>query len=198
MTAVQTMELADRIANEPACMPADPNGFVSLHLSLAERTAIVVALRNHGGNAGKPIRWLITWSDGAESTYISEPPRITGTTIQPLYALPSQPVQPAGKGEPVAWRWRHPEAKCWIYDPTPEWVEQHKHEIELEPLYDLPARPEAPAGVREALELAEQVLSCAPFSTQIWPNGMHPNEGIKQIRAALASLPSSEQDTKND
>jgi hypothetical protein len=38
---------------------------------------------------------------------------------------------------------------------------------------------------REALVLAEDVLSRAPFSTQLWPNGMHPNRGIEQIRSAL-------------
>ncbi|MCK1275889.1 hypothetical protein IVB46_11675 [Bradyrhizobium sp. 61] len=42
------------------------------------------------------------------------------------------------------------------------------------------------AAVREALEIAEDVLSRAPFSTAIWPNGMHPNRGIEKIRAALA------------
>ncbi|MCK1459121.1 hypothetical protein IVB34_12215 [Bradyrhizobium sp. 2] len=31
------------------------------------------------------------------------------------------------------------------------------------------------AAVHEALEIAEDVLSRAPFSTAIWPNGMHPN-----------------------
>lgn len=36
-----------------------------------------------------------------------------------------------------------------------------------------------------ALRLAEDVLSRAPFSTGIWPNGMHPNAGIEKIRDAL-------------
>jgi hypothetical protein len=48
------------------------------------------------------------------------------------------------------------------------------------------------SGVREALELAEDVLSRAPFSTGIWPNGMHPNTGIKKIRNAISSLSSTE------
>ena len=39
--------------------------------------------------------------------------------------------------EPVAYRWRQPGNKHWIYDPTLEWIEDHKHEIELEPLYTL-------------------------------------------------------------
>ena len=38
-----------------------------------------------------------------------------------------------------------------------------------------------------ALELAEDVLSRRPHSTEIWPNGMHPQTGITQIRAALAA-----------
>lgn len=43
--------------------------------------------------------------------------------------------------------------------------------------------------LREALVLAEDILSRAPFSTCIWPNGMHPQKGIGIIRAAL-SFPS--------
>jgi len=39
-----------------------------------------------------------------------------------------------------------------------------------------------------ALTLAEDVLSRAPFSTTIWPNGMHPQAGIDRIREALASV----------
>lgn len=46
--------------------------------------------------------------------------------------------------------------------------------------------------VREALELAEDVLSRSPFSTDIWPNGVHPNTGITKIRAALSSMSSTE------
>jgi hypothetical protein len=41
-------------------------------------------------------------------------------------------------------------------------------------------------AVLEALTLAEDVLSRRPFSAGIWPNGMHPQEGIEKIRAALA------------
>ena len=40
----------------------------------------------------------------------------------------------------------------------------------------------------KALTLAEDILSRRPFSAEIWPNGMHPQEGIEQIRAALASI----------
>jgi len=43
------------------------------------------------------------------------------------------------------------------------------------------------ARLREALALAEDVLSRWPFSTEIWPNGLHPQEGIAKIRAALKS-----------
>lgn len=53
------------------------------------------------------------------------------------------------------------------------------------------ARPRSSAGsasVREALELAEDVLSRAPFSTGFWPNGMHPQTGIDKIRDAIRSL----------
>jgi hypothetical protein len=41
--------------------------------------------------------------------------------------------------QPVAYRWRQPGNKHWIYDPAPEWIEDHKHEIELEPLYTRPS-----------------------------------------------------------
>jgi hypothetical protein len=48
-----------------------------------------------------------------------------------------------------------------------------------------PATPQARA-VTEALEIAEDALSRAPFSTAILPNGMHPQVVIEKIRAALA------------
>jgi hypothetical protein len=38
----------------------------------------------------------------------------------------------------------------------------------------------------EALQMAEDALSRAPFSTGIWPNGIHPNTGIQKIRDAIA------------
>jgi hypothetical protein len=41
------------------------------------------------------------------------------------------------------------------------------------------------AKLRQALMLAEDVLSRSPFSTAIWPNGMHPQIGIAAIREAL-------------
>jgi hypothetical protein len=47
---------------------------------------------------------------------------------------------------------------------------------------------ETETSVLEALILAEDVLSRSPFSTDIWPNGMHPNTGIKKIRDAIKSL----------
>ena len=43
------------------------------------------------------------------------------------------------------------------------------------------------AKLREALTLAENVLSRAPFSTQIWPDGTHPQRGITKIRSALGA-----------
>ena len=42
-------------------------------------------------------------------------------------------------------------------------------------------------SLREALTIAEDVLSRAPFSTEIWPNGMHPQRGINKIRKALGA-----------
>ncbi len=37
-----------------------------------------------------------------------------------------------------------------------------------------------------ALTLAEDVLSRFPYSSEIWPGGIHPNTGITQIRTAIA------------
>jgi hypothetical protein len=42
--------------------------------------------------------------------------------------------------------------------------------------------------LRESLILAEDVLSRAPFSTGIWPNGMHPQRGMQQIRDTITSV----------
>ena len=58
------------------------------------------------------------------------------------------------------------------------------------PFAEPPSPPQAPqdvAGLVAALTLAEDVLSRAPFSTQIWPNGMHPNKGIEIIRNAITA-----------
>lgn len=41
-------------------------------------------------------------------------------------------------------------------------------------------------SLKAALVLAEDVLSRYPFSTALWPNGMHPQVGIEQIRNALS------------
>ncbi len=43
--------------------------------------------------------------------------------------------------------------------------------------------------LRAALILAEDVLSRSPFSNHMWPNGMHPQVGMEQIRAALEAKP---------
>jgi hypothetical protein len=37
-----------------------------------------------------------------------------------------------------------------------------------------------------ALIVCEDVLSRAPLSTQLWPDGTHPNTGIALIRATIA------------
>jgi hypothetical protein len=53
----------------------------------------------------------------------------------------------------------------------------------------LTASEAAQGRLREALVLAEDALSRAPFSTMIWPSGLHPNTGITLIREALADAP---------
>lgn len=40
--------------------------------------------------------------------------------------------------QPVAWRWRPLGATEWIYNPTPEWLAEHRHKIECEPLFVSP------------------------------------------------------------
>jgi hypothetical protein len=42
------------------------------------------------------------------------------------------------------------------------------------------------ASARKALVVAEDILSRAPFSTGILPNGMHPQTVISQIREAIS------------
>lgn len=37
--------------------------------------------------------------------------------------------------EPDAYRWRQKGSQLWIYDPTPKWLEEHRHEVDVEPLY---------------------------------------------------------------
>lgn len=67
-----------------------------------------------------------------------------------------------------------------------ERLEAHMGKAEIKDV--LPDCREGAAEIRrlrEALTLAEDVLSRAPFSNSIWPNGMHPYKGIRIIRAAL-------------
>lgn len=45
----------------------------------------------------------------------------------------------------------------------------------------------AALGLLEALEIAEDVLARFPYSSEIWPNGRHPNTGMQKIRAAIAA-----------
>ena len=65
-------------------------------------------------------------------------------------------------------------------------------ELEHESHRDYQALESRLGEMQAALTLAEDVLSRAPFSTGIWPNGMHPQVGIEKIRAALSD-PHSEQ-----
>ena len=39
--------------------------------------------------------------------------------------------------EPLTYRWRPKGAELWIYDPAPQWVEDHQHDrdCEIEPVY---------------------------------------------------------------
>jgi hypothetical protein len=51
------------------------------------------------------------------------------------------------------------------------------------------AHPTAEPSVNEellsALVLAEYVLSHRPYSSALWPNGVHPNDGITKMRDAI-------------
>lgn len=42
-----------------------------------------------------------------------------------------------------------------------------------------------PDPILEALVMAEDVLSRFPFSSEIWPGGVHPQTGISKIREAI-------------
>ncbi|HWK65355.1 MAG TPA: hypothetical protein VNS34_10465 [Rhizobiaceae bacterium] len=50
---------------------------------------------------------------------------------------------PASTGEAVSWRWRIKGMTTWVYDPEPRWVEEHRHDtdIDIDPLYTSPAQP---------------------------------------------------------
>jgi hypothetical protein len=54
----------------------------------------------------------------------------------PVSSTPSEPAQ--AEKVPDSYRWRAPGNKHWIYDPTPEWIADHWHEIELEALFAYP------------------------------------------------------------
>lgn len=73
----------------------------------------------------------------------------------------------AASQEPVAWRWKPRDGEIWIYDPDPEWLEEHRHEVDAAPLYAAPlyAAPVPPVvgeDAREALKTA--LLNCRTIS----------------------------------
>jgi len=86
-------------------------------------------------------------------------------------------------GEPVAYRWRQPGNKHWIYDPTPEWIEDHKHEIELEPLFA--AQPATPLRGRESL----LVKAAQDFIDKVDRGEARSKNSYAAFKAALASPP---------
>ena len=87
----------------------------------------------------------------------------------------------------VAWRWRRKGNADWWTGETVPTVIAGSQNWEIEPLGVI-----QPQAALEALELAEDVLSRAPFSTGIWPNGMHPQVGIDKIRDAIKLLSRTE------
>jgi hypothetical protein len=48
---------------------------------------------------------------------------------------------------PITHRWRSFGAHTWIYDPEPEWLEDHKFEVEWEPVYGAPQPASVAQGV---------------------------------------------------
>lgn len=80
-----------------------------------------------------------------------------------------------------------PDCICWHNEGTGPLADQPGRVFNWRPSYaSLKARNEA---MEAALRLAEDVLSRAPFSTGMWPNGMHPQTGIEIIRSALPPIP---------
>lgn len=65
---------------------------------------------------------------------------VRGAAIQPCAGVTT------GPSEPITHRWRSFGAHTWIYDPEPEWLEDHKFEVEWEPVYGAPQ----PASVAQA------------------------------------------------
>jgi hypothetical protein len=55
---------------------------------------------------------------------------------------------------PLTHRWRAPGAQTWIYDPEPEWLEDHKFEVEWEPVYGAPQRP----GVAPRWQVTDEMV----------------------------------------
>jgi hypothetical protein len=57
--------------------------------------------------------------------------------------------------EPLAYRWRPRGGKLWIYDPTLEWIEDHRNEVDIEPLYG----PDEIASLRAQLASAGEHIA---------------------------------------
>jgi hypothetical protein len=80
--------------------------------------------------------------------------------------------------EPVAWRWRQRGATLWVYDPTPEWRETHKDEVEIEPLYGAPAQA-APVIERLTAKADEQATALDQIMTTASDNLAAPGSDLK-------------------
>lgn len=89
---------------------------------------------------------------------------------------------PAVQSTPVSYRWRQPGNKHWIYDPTPAWIEDHKHEIELEALY-LGAAQASPEHIRQ---MAKDAIRT--FCRSLSPAAVQMSHGAERIYYSGISL----------
>lgn len=86
--------------------------------------------------------------------------------------------------QPITHRWRSFGAHTWIYDPEPEWLEDHKFEVEWEPVYGAPQRPgHAPRPDQSALRAAAERVCWFDWSD----NDMDACAAIDALRKAIVS-----------
>jgi hypothetical protein len=108
-------------------------------------------------------------------------------TVDPGEVLKEISRRLTAHAQPITHRWRSFGALTWIYDPEPEWLEDHKFEVEWEPVYGAPqpasvaqppANPDAVKMYADALDAANARI--AELEAREWPVA----QGWQDIRTA--------------
>ena len=110
------------------------------------KTNVVVAALRLAAQSAAPVGEPVQSFPETETvTWQARPPHSDWRLIAPEhlddYRAKDWEVRPMPREvaqKPLTHRWRSFGAHTWIYDPEPEWLEDHKFEVEWEPVYGTP------------------------------------------------------------